>query len=684
MRKYIISSLLLGLPIGVWAQDVTKNDSTNVQLNETIVEGASVIRHNGFDTYFPSDAQRTHSSNALDLLSMVALPGIHVDQVQKSIISSTGASGVVVKINNVEATLEQLQSIHPYLVTKIEYSTMPGMKYGTGTGAVINIKTKRDDYGFAVGLNAMNAVSDNYNDDGVWAKVWNKKSEFGLQYNFKLNNIKKAYNKSNDTFHFADGTIKQYTKDGKFKGGNFRDDALLLSYNYTLENKRVFDVKASFDYNRFPDRYLNQHVTGAEDYTLRTNTQSDEKVYLLKTYYQEQLNAKSTLEANVGFAYLDNAYDRGFASPWSNYAYKVNGNKYATYAKLDFVHQLSSKSQLSFGYQQSYDYTRNKYVGTNNQAAKINDDTEYLYAEYALFLPRFYLSVGVGENRIRTAQMGNDNVFWSFRPQALLQYNLNKEWSLMYRYSRNATTPTLADLTEYNRQDDVLQWTVGNAALRPYNTDTHMLVADFQKKSTTLRIYALYEYAYNGIGQMILEDGGKFVHQNVNNVRNRHFESAVYWGQSFFNRALTFYVEPKWQYDDARGMNKHTNAQLSLQAGLNTFYKNWSLNGYYRTATEALSGDMLTHNCSTSDVNVGYRYRALQLKLGLRNAFRSKGKSGETRLMTDKLISNLSSGNRAFGNMVYISLSWSLMRGKMIKTAQAKDTPVNTDAGIVK
>ena len=56
MRKYIISSLLLGLPIGVWAQDVTKNDSTNVQLNEAIVEGASVIRHNGFDTYFPSDA----------------------------------------------------------------------------------------------------------------------------------------------------------------------------------------------------------------------------------------------------------------------------------------------------------------------------------------------------------------------------------------------------------------------------------------------------------------------------------------------------------------------------------------------------------------------------------------------------------------------------------------------------
>lgn len=684
MIKPITFSILLGLPMAVYAQNITTADSTNVQLNEAVVEAARVVRHNGYDAYIPSPEQRSHSANALDLLSLIALPGVHVDQVQKSITNSMGTGGVVVKINNVVATLDQLQSIQPYQVTNIEYSATPSMKYGANTGVVINIKVKRDDYGFAIGANAMNAVSDNYNDDAVWAKAWNKKSEFGLQYNFKLNNIKKAYNNGNDTFRFADGTVKQYNKEGVFKGGNYRDDALLLSYNYTLENKRVFDVKASFDYNRFPERYLNQTVTGADNYNLHTNTQSDEKVYQLKAYYQEQFNAKSSLEANVGLAYLDNTYDRGFVSPWSTYAYKANGDKYATYATLDFVHQLSSKSQLSVGYQQSFDYTRNKYVGTDNQVAKINDDTEYLYAEYALFMSKFYLSVGVGENRIRMAQTEHNNEFWAFRPQVLMQYNLNNQWSLMYRYSRNATPPTLADLTAYSRQDDALQMTVGNAALRPYNTDTHMLVANFNKKSTSLRVYALYEYAYNGIGQQINEIDGMFVHQSINNANNRHFEAALYWGQSFFNRALTFYVEPKWQYDDTKGIGKHSNGDFSVQAGLNAFYKNWSLNGYYRTASETLSGDVLTHNCSTSDVNLGYQHRALQVKLGLRNAFRNNGKSGETKLMSDKLTSSLSHGNRAFGNMVYVSLSWSFMRGKMIKTAQAKDVPLNTDAGIVK
>ena len=91
----------------------------------------------------------------------------------------------------------------------------------------------------------MNAVSDNYNDDSLWAKVWNKKSEFGLQYNFKLNNIKKAYNKSNDTFHFADGTIKQYTKDGKFKGGNF------LFFMFCMECWNTGDGGKKFKRKRF-------------------------------------------------------------------------------------------------------------------------------------------------------------------------------------------------------------------------------------------------------------------------------------------------------------------------------------------------------------------------------------------------------------------------------------------------
>lgn len=116
-------SLLLALPLGGMAQGINGNDSTRrVALSEVIVEGAKVVRHNGYDAYLPSQSQRAHSANGLDLLSQMALPGIHIDQVQKTVSSGLGSGSVVVKINNVEATLEQLQAILPSQVVSVEYT----------------------------------------------------------------------------------------------------------------------------------------------------------------------------------------------------------------------------------------------------------------------------------------------------------------------------------------------------------------------------------------------------------------------------------------------------------------------------------------------------------------------------------------------------------------------------------
>lgn len=685
MRRQIFLCWLLALPLGCMAQGVHGNDSTRrVALSEVVVEGAKVVRHNGYDAYLPSQSQRAHSANALDLLSQMALPGIRVDQVQKTVSSGLGSGSVVVKINNVEATLEQLQSILPAQVVSVEYTDTPGMKYGAGVGAVINVRIKRDDFGVAAGVNAMNAVSDNYNDDGVWAKLWTGKSEFGLQYNFKLNNVKNAYTEAAESFTFGDGTVKSYEKDGAFRGGNYRGDALTLSYNYALPGKRVLDIKGEYAYDRFPNRLLMQNVTGAEEYALQTNTQSDERVYMLKSYYEERFTGKDILEMSLGLAYLDNAYQRGFASPWTANTYAVDGDKYVVQANLDYTHVLSAKNKLAFGLQEYGTYTGNKYVGTNDFTASIHYDSQYAYAEYSHSFSKLYLSAGVGGSRIHMSQPQSSFTFYLFRPQLLLQYSIDRYWKLVYRYNRKPTSPSLADLTDYTRQDDMLQATVGNTGLEPYNTDTHLLLVNWNKNNSSFRLYGLYEYMHEGVGQTIEEQDGLFVHHLFNNLNHHHFEAAMYVGHSFWNRAVNFYVEPKWVYDHSRGAFDNKNTGFSLQAGVNAYYKQWSVSAYYRTADERLYGDVLVHNHPTSDINIGYRHQALQAKVGIRNVFHANGKTSTTETMHDILKSSLSQGNRTFGNMVYVSLSWSILKGKMKKTPRVKDVQLDTDSGIVK
>ncbi len=687
IQKILLLPLFVVIPMISFGQDVeVRKDSTqDVKLGDVTIEAAKVIHHNGFDTYIPSQEQRSHSANGLDLLSKMYMPGVYVDQVQRQIQNSAGNGRIIVKINNVEIPIDQLQSVMPSQVVNIEYSNTPGMKYGKDAGTVINIRTRRDDDGIAAGISAMNALLDNYNDDGVWTKFWKNNSEFGLQYNFKLNNVNKAYVESRETFLFTDGSQKRYEGIGAFSGETYKGNSITLSYNYAKPNKRIIDIKGAFNSDYFPNRELVQQIKGEHEvYSLQTHTHSKENAYTLKAHYEEHFSKADVLEMNCGFAYLDNAYNRGFSSPTRVNTYKVEGDKYALSANIDYSHVFSPKSKLSVGYQQRYSYTGNKYLGTENLLTHWNDDNEYLYAEYNLSVSRLYLSVGMGEERVHQNQKGIAYTFYSFLPQLLIQYNISNKWKVTYRYNRKSASPSLTELTEYVRQDDMYQATVGNSKLKPFNTDAHLFVANWNHKRTSFRLYGLCEYSHKAIGTTIEERDGLFMHKSFNNLNQKHFETAAFFSQSLFNRVLSFYVEPKWVYEYSGGIYDKKHSNLSLQAGINAYYRNWNVSFYYRSASKSLYGYFLVKNHATSDINIGYRHQALQIKLGLRNAFSKKGTSSTTENLSEAIKSTTLQGNRIFGNMLYLSLSWNIFRGKVTERPQVGDISINTDSGIVK
>ncbi len=695
MIRFILSICFLTAVFSVQAssQQVVPKDTLetpkdtleNVQLHEVSIEGAEVLHRNGYDLFVPSQELRSHSSNGLDLLSQMGLPGIYVDQVQKSISNTKGTGTVIVKINNVEASLEQLQTILPTQIKSIKMVNVPSLKYGAEAGIIIDVKAKRVGSGFAGGVNAMNALSGNYNDDGIWLKGWSGKSELGIQYNFKLNSVNKAYVESMETLKYSDGSVKTYMKDGNFDGKNYRGDALALNYNYNIPNKRVFDIKVAYGSHRFPKRNLIQDVVfDSERYSLLTNTQSDENAYTLKFYYEEKFSNSDALEIKGAVAYLKNSYNRGFSSPYATEAYDVDGKKWASNANINYSHTFSAQSSLSVGYQQKASHARNDYTGTNDLKVSCRENSEYLFTEYVYSSSKWYLSLGLGGNRIQIDQRSSSFTYYSFLPQVVLQYNAGNFWTFMYRYNRKASSPSIADLTAYSRRDDILQVTTGNPYLNSFNMDSHLLLANWNKKQLSIQIYGLYEYARKAIGETVADENGLFVHRKSNELDYSHFETAINLSHSLFNRKLRFYVEPKLSFDKSGRMFNQTNTNFSLQAGANAYYRQWSLNAYYRTDTKELYGNILTRNYSSSDINLGYRYRSLQLKLGLRNVFNKKGKTSSTENLSEALRGQTVQGNKTFGNMVYVTFSWNLFKGTAKKKPQIEDTQVDMDSGIVK
>lgn len=681
----VLFSLMAVFLFPFCSKAVAQDSLRSVKLSEVKVEGMRMIHHTDHDSYMPTKFQREHASNGLDLLSQMHLPGLRIDQVDKSVSYTHGTGSVMVRINDVESTIEDLLAIPPSQLIRVEYTSAPGMKYGQGVAVVLNVRTRCEDMGMAFGVNTMNALSTDYNDDGTWLKLFRGKSEFSLLYDFKMNDISKVFTNMDETFRYLDGKTKTLHTDGEYSGGKYRLDDFTLSYNYTKPERRVLDVKGMFSWNRFPKRHIDEKVTGDDEYMMQTSNQSDEKQSMIKVYYGEDFSKYDAMTVNMAFGYLYNTYNRGFVSPRISSLYDVNGKKYSLKADIDYTHQFSKSQSLSFGYQQTGAYTSNQYLDRETTQVNMNDNSQYLFAEEKGSLGGFSFLAGIGVSRQSFSQSMARYAFYSWRPNLSVQYNIGPAWQVSYRYSRSSELPSLAELTDYPRQDDDYQVTVGNPNLKPYNKDLNLFVMDYQHKSTEAFFYALYEYSKNSISNNPVEEkDGLFWNTMGNKTNLQHFEFAFNLSQELFNRRLSVYVEPNFRYYRVTGMMHYTNSIVSVQTGCDAYIKRFSASFYYRSPIETLEGDLLEHRYATSDFNVAYQYHSFSVKVGWRNAVSPKGKLTKLRRLSDTISSAEVTGNSGFGNMVYLSLSWNILKGHQHKVRRAEDINASLDDGIVK
>ena len=64
----------------------TPADSVQVQqLNEAVVNSARIVKKTGGYILFPSSLQRQHTTNGLDLLCALRLPGVKIDPLRKTL-----------------------------------------------------------------------------------------------------------------------------------------------------------------------------------------------------------------------------------------------------------------------------------------------------------------------------------------------------------------------------------------------------------------------------------------------------------------------------------------------------------------------------------------------------------------------------------------------------------------------
>lgn len=216
------------------------------ELQEVVVKASKVIRKADMDIYNPSKSAVENSKNGMQLLNNLMIPSLTVSDALGS-IQAAGQS-VQVRINGRVSSIEQVRTLLPETIKRVEWIDNPGLRYG-GANYVLNIIVTNPAVGGSLMANARPALNTAWGFYMADAKFNTGRSQWEVGGNFKLTNKIKTYRDYSETFTYTDGT--SLTRDETPLGGymDYTTANAWASYNYIKPDTTVFMAEFGFHRN---------------------------------------------------------------------------------------------------------------------------------------------------------------------------------------------------------------------------------------------------------------------------------------------------------------------------------------------------------------------------------------------------------------------------------------------------
>jgi len=158
-----------------------QNDSVSVrELQEVQVLADKELETITHTILIPTQTEKAHSAGAFDLMHQMNISGLEILRQEQQILNNVGQA-VVLCINGVEVTADEVEALRAKNIVSIEYQRSPTGKYA-GTGGVLNFKTIQYKYGGNVYLSAKESFIYNSGDYLASADYSKGNSRFQIIY----------------------------------------------------------------------------------------------------------------------------------------------------------------------------------------------------------------------------------------------------------------------------------------------------------------------------------------------------------------------------------------------------------------------------------------------------------------------------------------------------------------------
>lgn len=665
-------------------------DSTAVALEEVTVTASSVINQHDRKIILPTAHQLKAARDGVSLLQHLQLSRIHIDPIQQT-ISSTGEGDVQLRINGAKVEMQEVLSIRPEDVIRIEYHDEPGLRYGNNTAAVIDYIVRRHQTGGYVGLSNNTSPHIIFGNNSGTAKINHKRSEWGINYSGGYRSFNNYWRENSETFNFSDMPSFTRVEDGIPNKVKTRWNFATLNYSYQEAEKWFINValRGSFRYNKQNTQSTLYPVDNRDNsVAMKDYTESNSKSPSIDIYLQRNLKNNQSLILNTVGTYISTYDDRFYeekkhTATLTDIFSATRGKKYSFIGEGIYEKNFTN-SKISTGIRHQQSVTENRYAGTSSAETQMQEAYSSAYIEFSSKVKRFKYSIGVQGNRSWFNQEGEGYQKYSILPRLRLTYNLSDRAFISYQGQISQSTPALSDMNHVEQLIDSLQMRRGNPNLKMSTVYNNTLNVDYRKGLFSSSLYVLYQYQQKPNMEETLREGKLFVRTFANQRSWQKLNPELTIKVGPIKDILSLSLTTGINYFDSRGNNyHHTYTNWYYRASAMASYKNWSAYFEIQNHRNDFYGETLRYGENYNMLNVTYRYKQLNVGVMCFNPFNDNYKVGSENFSAMAPSRNwmyIKESSRMFA----ITLSWNFSFGRKYESTKRRIHNEDSNAGTLK
>ena len=363
------------------AQTDTPNDS--VQLEEVVVRGARVVNRTDGKLLFPSEEMTKSATSGYNLLKMLPLPNVKVDDISESITAANSLVGAVqVRINDVEASTADIQSLQPKEVEKVEFIDRPGVRYGEGVGIVINIITRKVTSGYVIGASGTLMPKTDIVKGNAYTKINSGKSGLSLNYSGYYRHSNGMNTVEQADYLMEDNTYKKVERNTNDIINRNTSHEIQARYSMINASGTAFLTTFSTSIDNNPRNYNKTDVSYFDGRNTTETIDNSEKTVspLLDLYFKTNIGKNQSLIANATGTYTHTDYTYMFTSDKTSFGYNTLGKKWSLNSEAIYENRMKPFT-LSAGLRYAQKYINNDYSGDAVFVSQIHASNVYAFSQ---------------------------------------------------------------------------------------------------------------------------------------------------------------------------------------------------------------------------------------------------------------------------------------------------------------